>query len=155
MNDFTSVLGGDFNVDILKPSPAQSKLLCTFHTTGHDISAEAATRVTDKTETLIDIFVTNTPANSVLSGVISCDLSDHFPIYLLLKCAAIRKTDTPSTISFQNITPATLEAFSNSVMTTSWDSVFQAESADAAYEAFILIFKRLYHKHFPEKNVKR
>lgn len=151
MNSFKSVLGGDFNIDILRPSPAKTKLLSTIHTAGHDITTKTATRVTAQTETLIDIFVTNITVHSVLSGVISNDLSDHFPIYLLLKSAVPRKADPPSTITIQNITPATLEAFSNSVINTSWDTVFQAKTADAAYEAFISIFKSLYHKHFPEQ----
>ncbi|KAH9384258.1 hypothetical protein HPB48_026251 [Haemaphysalis longicornis] len=71
LNDFKSALGEDFNIDIIKPSPAQSKLLSTIHSTAHNISTKAATRVRAHTEKLPDIFVTNPPAYSVLSGLLA------------------------------------------------------------------------------------
>ena len=43
------------------------------------------TRVTSSTATLIDNIFTNVP--NVISGVITSDLSDHFPVFAVQKCA--------------------------------------------------------------------
>lgn len=43
-----------------------------------------ATRVTGFTSTFIDFFVTNFDVSSIIADVISVDVSDHLPIFLLI-----------------------------------------------------------------------
>ena len=42
------------------------------------------TRITSNTATLIDNIFTNNLSNVSISGLMFCDISDHFPIFTLL-----------------------------------------------------------------------
>lgn len=86
-NNLKLILGGDFNIDILKTSPAQTALVSIIESSGHAIVTESATRVTPHSSTLIDVFVTNINTNYLSAGVLCSDISDHLPIYVLADCA--------------------------------------------------------------------
>ena len=43
------------------------------------------TRITDKSSTLIDLCITNSPANVVNSGVLHLSISDHSLVYMVRK----------------------------------------------------------------------
>ena len=51
----------------------------------------------------------------------------------------------------QNIVPTTLSAFYAWLEKETWTDVYHSLTADAAYEAFICAFKRIYFEHFKEK----
>lgn len=56
--------------------------------------------------------------------------------------------DAEAKITTQKITAETLHAFLSKLRKEDWEDVRRSETADAAYEAFISIFKRIYHEHF-------
>ena len=43
------------------------------------------TRITDKSSTLLDLCVTNSPVNVVASGVLHLSISDHSLVYMVRK----------------------------------------------------------------------
>lgn len=154
-NQLKLILGGDFNIDISKPSTMQIQLLSAISSNGHEIATTTATRVTVHTATLIDFFISNIIGSSTLSGVLCCDISDHFPIYMLVRSTLRRKSKTVFPIKTQRVTPSALDAFHCSISNCAWESVFSAETANEAYEEFMVIFKRIYQQHFKETIIKR
>lgn len=84
-NHLELILGGDFNIDIQKTGPAQESFRLTIESNGFAICSETPTRVTLQTESVLDLFITNTNRTKVLSGVVCSSISDHFPIYLFFR----------------------------------------------------------------------
>ena len=69
-----------------------------LHTYGPTQIIEKLTRITDKTSTLIDHILVNTPTKITQSGVLSKALSDHDVIY------CTRKHQVPKTGKHNTIT---------------------------------------------------
>lgn len=92
-NGYTLTLGGDFNIDILSDSGPAIDLLPILQC--HDFRNEIAspTRITTLCTSLLDIFITNSHAEKIISKALSSDLSDHLPIVLMMEeTAANRET---------------------------------------------------------------
>ena len=69
------------------------------------------TRVTKTSETVIDHILTNTILNSdVESGIIKCDISDHFAIFSTFKCT-LEKHDSKQFITKRDINENSIEYF--------------------------------------------
>lgn len=149
-NNLKLILGGDLNINILESSAAAITFVSTVESSGYDIVTETPTRITPTSETLIDLFITNVNKDNVENGVICCDISDHFALYFVTE-SAIKKSQTLPARTVQNITPHTLTAFSTSLSQTDWSAVYHSETADLAYETFLIIFKKVYFRQFKEK----
>ena len=78
---------GDLNIDCLltNNSPNRNKITEIFDIYGLAQMINQRTRITDKSSTLIDLCITNSPANVVNSGVLHLSISDHSLIYLVRK----------------------------------------------------------------------
>ena len=77
-NDIT--IAGDFNCDLLGDS--SSSFLDLIHSSSLLPLIHAPTRIVENSASLIDNFLMTTPHNTT-SGVLTCDLSDHFPIFVV------------------------------------------------------------------------
>ena len=78
---------GDINVDLLPEveAPSARKLKDIFDVYGlHQLIAEP-TRVTQFSQTLIDLCITNSPLSIVKSGVVQLSISDHALVYMTRK----------------------------------------------------------------------
>ena len=53
------------------------------------------TRVNDHSASIIDHIVTNDHLLSVSSGIIKCDLTDHYPIFCIVSNLSVKKTIQP------------------------------------------------------------
>lgn len=69
-------LFGDFNIDVLKKNNPLSKILNRLSLSQ---LVEHATRITDKSKTLIDLAITNVP-NTVFNTDVSPSIADHYEI---------------------------------------------------------------------------
>ena len=74
---------GDYNVDLLKSGTQRqtSDFLEGFYTGGFYPLVSLPTRLTDRTATLIDNFMTNNLEKELTSGLVTIRVSDHLPIY--------------------------------------------------------------------------
>jgi len=83
----TVIIGTDANFDFLKVEQHKhtSNLLNIFIAAGMIPTITQATRVTATSSTLIDNIYVNYKNNmkQIFSGIISSDISDHFPIFML------------------------------------------------------------------------
>lgn len=136
-------LGGDLNINLLEETPNTAELLLLLTANSFSNVITHPTRITSFTSTLIDLFITNYEKEKVKAGVIASDISDHLPIFMLVNTTPEpRKQDTP-TITFQNITPATLDLFRNKLINANWEDVFHTGDADSAYNTFIEKFEHI------------
>lgn len=146
-NQYTAIWGGDFNINMLVDSPVERQFRTLLTTHGYCNHISAPTRMTVNTSTCIDLFITNLNLRNVKAGVFSHSISDHMPIFLSLNRKV--KTLNACTHEFQLISQHRLEAFRNEMCCTDWNTVYNAQNADLAYESFLLIFTSCYHKCFP------
>ena len=74
---------GDLNIDCLSTnnSPNRDKITEIFDIYWPAQMINEPTRITDKFSTLIDLCITNSPANVVNSGVLHLSISDHLLVY--------------------------------------------------------------------------
>ena len=74
---------GDFNVDLLKIEESWNSndvLNCMFSSSFYPLISKP-TRITSRSETLIDNTFVNSLVDNFTNGLLSTDLSDHLPIF--------------------------------------------------------------------------
>ena len=109
------VLIGDFNVDFSlckgKQNPAKQKLL--NFTCSHELSqlVKEPTRVTDTSQTTIDLIFMNNEHRFVDDGIIPMAISDHYLVYCILKVGMPK--GTPRTIEYRSYKNYNRDAFLN------------------------------------------
>lgn len=81
-----TVVAGDFNVDLLNPIGHELDFITSFHTVSFMPLVTKATRVSDHSASCIDHIWTDMLMESI-PGIFNVSLSDHFPIFLILKCS--------------------------------------------------------------------
>ena len=84
------ILLGDFNYDFLRSTPGSDacsikRLKLLFRLLNFRQCIVDATRIAQRSASLLDIVVTNTPKNFSCTGVISTGLSDHELVYCVRK----------------------------------------------------------------------
>ena len=78
----TIVITGDLNLDRLRPNEREGRLLIDLEEIFNlKCLINEATRVTVKTQTLLDVIVTNTPDLFGVASVTDLGLSDHKLVY--------------------------------------------------------------------------
>lgn len=150
-NQYNVICGGDFNIDMFSDSVSQREMKSLISMHGCVNTITDPTRVTLHSTTVLDLFITNFHIDQIKSGVLSCNLSDHLPVFLCVKVHVSRKTVENQPIVFQNIHINSLEAFRRDVASTIWNTILFENTADCAYEIFLEKILKLYKHHFPYK----
>ena len=85
---------GDFNIYLLKYFSQMSvaNYADTLQSLSCKVLLDKPTRLTGTSATLIDPFYTNDHTSEIISGISVYDLSDHLPIFIILKSTKPRKT---------------------------------------------------------------
>lgn len=149
-NDYTTILGGDLNIDLLTSSTSEQLLQTTLFSQGYSNMIQTPTRITTKSSTLIDLFITNLPKHETTAGTVSSNISDHLAIVLLCKTTP-KRTNTVSLPSrkIQNISESTISIFRSKLIQTNWSDVYSTTSADDAYNNFLNKLIDAYSQSFP------
>ena len=87
------IILGDFNCDLLRSSTTSNhtrKFLDLIEVFQFDQIITQRTRITQNSETLIDVALTNSPENIANSGVLHVGISDHSLIYICRKISFIK-----------------------------------------------------------------
>jgi hypothetical protein len=71
---------GDFNIDLKKQDRISEELIDNLSSAGFLQQVTIATRITDSTESIIDLSFTNS-SKQLVSNVIMTDISDHLPVF--------------------------------------------------------------------------
>ncbi|XP_031556954.1 uncharacterized protein LOC116293638 [Actinia tenebrosa] len=108
------------------------------------------TRVTEKSKTLIDVILTNSPDRVVRSGVVHIGISDHSLVYTIRKIA-IPTNNNHCKISFRSAKNFDSDKFLMDLATLPWDCLDNKESPDDMWDRWKELFLSVLDSHAPIK----
>ena len=140
-----TIILGDFNVD-WKSKPKKKKLKSILDKRGFNQLMDRPTRITDNSQTTIDLIITNQPQRikkyySLTTGM--C-LADHNLILIHRKLHR-RMLRRPQKLSY--IPKAALGMLDNDIARTNWDSLFSLCNTDAIASGFITTIASISQAH--------
>ena len=131
---------GDLNIDYLSTnnSPNRNKITEIFDIYGLEQMISEPTRITDKSSTLIDLCITNSPVNVVISGVLHLSISDHSLVYMVRK--AHYKRNTVEVRSLKNVNR---ENFLRDLELKQWNNVHCSEDPNEMWATWKSMLMKL------------
>jgi hypothetical protein len=152
-SNFSTYIAGDFNINVLNydHDNLATEYVNNIFLHGFLQIVTKPTRCTNNSATLIDHFLTNDIKSSYDCKIITCKLSDHFPVIL-----SIGKDTKPRDdfIKSRFLTENNILRFKNDLENINWTTVTNCNDPQIAYDLFSEIFIDLYNLHFPVKNVR-
>lgn len=149
INKYSLFLGGDINIDQIKPSKLRNEFLSVLESYGFMNVITVPTRITTSSESLVDLFITNIGNFVVNSGTLAYEISDHLPIFTIIQDEKENRVEGMAPTCYQNVTSATLNSFRNDILNHNWNEVISKTDADSMYNALISDVVRIYKTHFP------
>ena len=148
----TVITMGDLNVDKLKVNGREAKLLRDIEEVFElTCLVTEPTRITDTSQTLLDVLLTNQPDLFKNAGVSDIGLSDHCMVYGFLKETVKKHTaDIITCRSFKNLD---MEEFKKDLEEAVWFKQNVTE-VDKLYDNWYTELMRIVDKHLPLKRVK-
>lgn len=148
------VIGGDFNINVLKKDSDFNKFEDTIKGLNMAYLVDFPTRIGKTSKTAIDNFLVNSPTSLKISveGVITC-LSDHDG--QIMKIENIKTQNAvgkPVKKQMRKFSRKNICAFKLLLQKETWESVYAA-TVDSKYDAFITKFVLLFDQTFPKCTV--
>ena len=149
------VLLGDFNIDFSvqqKNANFSLKRRLRGITEAFNLKQliKEPTRVTEHSETLIDLVVTNANHKFVESGVFDLGLSDHSLVYCVLKSG--RPRVAPKTIEYRSYKNYNKDSFNEDLKNIPWHVVFNnTDNLDDCVNTWNKLFLDVVGAHAPTK----
>lgn len=146
---------GDLNCNLLSDGPERRAL----HNTCNELNLvqiiESPTRVTVNSESLIDVILVSTPSLVKSSGVMQTSISDHYPVYVVLKLNTSKSPPCSVILrSFRNYDP-TLFALDIAQSFGSFNCLLdQLHDVNDQVKTFNNYFSYVLDRHAPIKNIK-
>jgi len=147
------IICGDFNVNLLNIENNQDAqyLITTLQSTSYIPVISKPTRITDNSATLIDNIFLNCPINFV-SGVLTCDISDHFPIFIIRKnFSSPIVNSSPQVKQYRVINEVSLNNLYNSLASYNWQHIINEENVNDQVNALHNVILNEYNEHCPIK----
>ena len=148
---------GDFNIDLLKYDKNEATKMFVDMMYGFGLYSliNKPSRITKYSSTLIDNIFTNNVncTDNMYNGILISDVTDHLPIFVICNQDVKRKNAT-FVKHVRNISDTCIENLKQNLIEQNWDSVYQSENVNSAYNTFINIFQQLYDKNCPVKQQK-
>lgn len=151
------VLLGDLNLDRLRPTSNEGKLLLDLQETHElDCLIFKPTRVQKigerVSETLIDVILTNLPDGFIKSGVFDPGLSDHSLVYAFMKEKVVKfKTKVVNFRSCKNLDE---QVYRDHLASAPWHVAGVFDDVDDQSEFFSLLLKDIVDEHMPWKRMR-
>ena len=112
------------------------------------------TRVSRKSATAIDNILTNNFADhSLEAGIIKTDISDHFPIFVIIENLVNKRLNKTIPTLKRDLSKNNLEVLKKDTNKETWDSVYQAKGTNNSFSQFMKIFSHYFDKNWPLKSV--
>ena len=112
------------------------------------------TRVTKQNATAIDHIITNSLNSSISTGIIKCDVTDHFPVFVTSEVLISKMMNEQSTIYKRIINDKSIQNFKYRLSSINWCFLENISCTNKAYEQFLTIFSEIYNEVFPIKIIK-
>ncbi|CAB3977046.1 Hypothetical predicted protein [Paramuricea clavata] len=148
------ILLGDLNCDMLKPTPGSASLIKTTKELNLNQLIKSPTRITESSQTLVDVIFVSSPRLVVNSGVIETCISDHFPVYVSLKLKTDKSPPNYITTRSYNKYDPDLFAIDLASNCDRLVSIFRMDNVDEKLTIFNEIFLNTLDKHAPVKTIK-
>ena len=152
---FDKVVPGDFNIDFSvgrRNANSSQKRLLKGITELHDLKQviESPTRVTEHSESLIDLCFTNAQRKITESDVIDPGLSDHSLVYCAMKSGRYRAP--PNTIQFRSYKNYNRDSFVSELRQVPWHvAVNNHEDIDDCINTWSKLFSEVAESHAPKR----
>ena len=147
---------GDYNLDLLKNEThlPTSKFLDLMYSCSFLPLIHKPTRVTNQTATLIDNIFTNDMQlnDSILNGILLTNISDHFPIFHIVKNMSY-SIETNALIK-RRVNEENIQSFKEKLSEINWDEILMKQDTQHAYDSFQQTFSTLYNECFPWMSIK-
>ena len=148
------IILGDFNCDLLSSTTSNHtrKFLDLIEVFQFDQIITQPTRITQNSETLIDVALTNSPENIANSGVLHVGISDHSLIYICRKISFIKsQPKLVESRNYKNYNPGYLnEDLDNLLNQYTWEST----DPDLLWSQFKSVFNKIADFHVPLRSRK-
>ena len=156
------LIAGDINIDLKKYQyhPDTKSFLDILIVNNFIPVVVMPTRITDRSATLIDhIYYCNSVErnsnSAITSGNFWCDITDHFPNFILLKKNTERRFE-PNNLPFVRLySPKNIKKFSELISNVNWDNLYQCSNVDKAYGFFHKKITDCHDKCFPKVRLSR
>ena len=149
-------LTGDFNINLLNTEshPQTAEFIETLFSCSFFPTINRPTRITESSATLIDnIFVNNIHSNSIASGILTCAITDHCPVF----CVTPFNCPKPSGDIFikkRNFSDRNKLKFREMLSSIDWNSHNNNNDCQAAFSNFYTDYKACFNGAFPLKKSK-
>ena len=108
-----------------------------------------STYFSKESSSLIDHIITNSPASSFTSGVITQDISDH--CFTFVKINTKKRSQTVRPRSYRSFSDSNLSNFYDSLGNIGWGDVYDSQQPEEAFNIFWDLFSTFFNLHFPIK----
>jgi hypothetical protein len=143
----------DSNFDLLSLHDAgPAAFLNSVLSAGYLQCINKATRMQNGAHTLLDQILTSCRQSHFKTGTIIQDLSDHFPTFILTPSKGAKNGE--KTKSFRSFSEENLSNFKRMLNAANWDTVFNSNDVNIAYDAFWSTYNELFQFNFPLKKTR-
>jgi hypothetical protein len=153
-------LCGDYNVNLLKHEehPPTREFIDLMSSFSLKPTIHKPTRITRHTQTLIDNIFTNEIIRPIETGILINDISDHLPIYVMIKQDNSQfkaSMVTNSILKRRKIDNESLLNLKNHLQNTDWNPILDTSLRDVntAYKIFLDKFVEAYNIFCPVKSI--
>jgi len=151
---------GDFNVDLLQISNHDAVRRYANMLLGCNCKCIIAvpTRIAPPSETLIDHIYTNNTKRPSNSAVLTCDLSDHYPVAAIISAIKKKKHRHVENYLVRNMTNFNLDAFLdvlNDRLNNEFENISAYTNANELFNNFVVIFQEVINNFAPMRKATR
>ena len=153
------IVAGDFNIDLseMNTEGCANSFLHLMNSFGLFKTINIPTRISVGRQSLIDNIFINCLDNVDICGVVSCDISDHLPIFAQIHQGV--KLKSPEKIDFEknkfSFSTSRINKLNELLLTLKWEDVYECCDVEQAWEKFIDIFRKSFTKCCQITNIKK
>ena len=148
---------GDFNIDLLKAQVCDfaQNFLFTLQSYALTPTIDKPTRIHNNSATLIDNILVNDIENSILSGNITSDISDHFSQFCIIQSNV--ETNKQRKEKMRDFSRFSETNFINDMALIDWNLLItnKGGNVDKLFNAFYDKVNKLVNKHAPVKPISK
>ena len=153
----TIILLGDFNIDLIKCSTDESSSEFLNLVSSYNLLPYITlpTRITDRSQTLIDDIFSNSMSTNIISGNLTTSISDHLPQFFVYP--NFNKNYIPRKHNIYRRFTKNYDkvSFFNDFQNTDWNNIVNDNNdiTNDSFDSFFINFNKLLDKHIPLKKL--
>ena len=114
---------------------------------------KSPTRITSKSNYILDNFYTNFITDRLSSDIINYELSDHLPIFLNIKLEKHIEINNGQVIYKRTLNKKNIEKLINDLSSIDWNYLYNSDNVEFCYDKFINTFLNSYNGCISLKSV--